>query len=345
MNCRKVLFVISFVLFYPYSIFAENNVKPKIKLPDFHFAYNYEVKRSDDGLYKDAGTDKGTITNRLRDLRVGLSGEGTKNFFYDIEFNGANTSEVNTAIIDHAELKLVHNKFTFVIGTPKGSVYGWRQKLNGPMDYTNSASNSSSPWGRTDTAQVSYNLGGAGSLTLQSARDTETNTSFNTRENSNATTFEWMGNFNGFSPLLQYASYDEGHSNTGTVGLRYKNEKLDVRFDYISDMKYTNVSSEKDTHTGINLEGYYYFNDVEAFLLYSTFDKTQNGTDIKRNDTTAAYDDNKQTMALGGTYLGHGTGFKPYFVYVINSGKFLDTNSSISTFKENHISVGIKGSW
>ena len=277
--------------------------------------------------------------------------------FNEVEINGANTGTTNTGIIDHAEFWYVHDRLKFLVGNPKGSVYGWRQKLDGPHDFTGSASAGISPWGRTDTVQVSYDLQEMGEFTYQIAKDVywasgSTFESFNdSTADSNAFTYQWMGTFSGFTPLLQYATYDSTHSNTFTAGLRYQQGMLDLRLDYITDNRWRMVGTEEgeDKITGMNIEVYYTMGEVELFGLYSTYNNEEHtatgASEVKVNSAVGTYDDNKVTSAVGFTYLGIGKGFKPYAAYIMDSGKFTDSTNEEATFNENIIKVGVKGNF
>lgn len=355
---QKTALVGGLFLVAPMSVSAEKSAKG----PNIGFAYKFELANNDDGLNKDADADTPTTKWRLKELRIGFSGEAGPNAFYEVEINGANTGTTNTGIIDHAEFWLKPLKgLELRIGNPKGLVYGWRQKLDGPMDYTASASAAHSPWGRAEAIQGSYNLGAGGTVTLQVARDVydctvddqgvKTCVGYTKAEDSNTTAVEWVGDFGGIMPLIQYATYDTNHSSTFSLGARYKTKMLDIRLDHITDNRWRRLDATKegeDVLTGMNLEGYVHIGDIEGFFMYSTYNKEDDvlaGAKEPEVNNPGEFNDNKQLMALGGSFKGLSKSFKPFLVYVSESGDFTDKNGKDATFTETTIKFGVKGAW
>ena len=335
------------------SVSAAEMAAPKVGL-----AYKFQMVNSDDGLNKDADADVPTTTLRTAALRINFSGEGSPGFSYDVEIDGANTGMTNTGIIDHAELHFKRNNATVTVGNPKGLVFGWRQKLDGPMDYTASASAGQTPWGRAEALQVAYGLGANGKVTVQAARDVVNCSTtggvtscagYTTTENSNTLALEWQGDFNGIMPLVQYATYDTNHSSTYSLGVRYLKGMADVRLDYITDNRWKRIDADndgQDVRTGINLEGYLTFGVTEGFFHYSTYnnkDYVVSGATEPEVNSAGTFDDNKTTLALGATWSGLGKSFKPFFVWVSESGQFTDKNGKDADFTENSIKLGVKG--
>ena len=60
-------------------------------------------------------------------------------------------------------------------------------------------------------------------------------------------------------------------------------------------------------------------------------------------NSAGTFDDNKTTLALGATWSGLGKSFKPFFVWVSESGQFTDKNGKDADFTENSIKLGVKG--
>ena len=132
MNVQDRKFTLSFCIFLSYSpnpSFPRPKKQPPMQPPKISFAYNFKVSSSDDGLNKDSDTDNPTTVWKFQNLRVGFSGKVRNNFSYKLQFEGFNRADINTGILDHAELTYRMKAFRITIGNPKGIVYGWKQNL------------------------------------------------------------------------------------------------------------------------------------------------------------------------------------------------------------------------
>lgn len=340
------IFFLSF--FYSCFLFAtDHNIKTK-------FAYNFYLNHHDDGL-----NDKKDAYSQFdyKNMRIGFSGNVSKDLMFEVELN--TPGDVST---DHIEL--TYTKFDFmkvVFGNPKAMIYGWRQKLDGPMDYLASASASLSPIGREKAVKVVVH-NAIGDFSVMSMNDAKPRCStegscqsWSKEENSYATSAEWIGSFGSFQPLLQYGLYDLGHSSTMTLGVRFSESYVDAQIDYIADKrsnKGADVNGQPedqfDNLTGVNVTAELKFGALSPYVHYSTYQKkdyTPEGSVEKKFNSGKSFDDNKTAIALGLSANILTDHMSPYIVYIDESGDFGSDNSNVKSLSLKTLKVGLKGSW
>ena len=229
---------------------------------------------------------------------------------------------------------------------------------------------------------VAFHLALAGKLTLQLTNDVKADTtttstttngvtttttvsnsgSKNTKSRGPATILQWVGNFSGWMPLVQVASYDLNNSVYFVVGLKGKVAGLGLVIDYINDSrKYferqNGALTRKDvtdTHTGVNFWVDYAVGGFTPFLEYNMYDVKQ-GTDsgiaARTSDpdgnaagNTGNWEDNGQAYSVGAICNHFSRGYEPYLAVTQKQGTFFKgATNSTEDLSELMVKLGVRG--
>jgi len=216
-----------------------------------------------------------------------------------------------------------------------------------------------------DMAQVSMEV--AGTLSLQLVNDVQAKTTaaggsgyqtvyHNTAARQPAMIVEWIGNFGGFSPLVQIGSFDLNHDKFFSLGLQGAVAIAKFGLDYTMDNRQYDVGDKKltDTLTNVNLDVAIAAGIVDPFLKISMYNNKQAADsslgkeDAKANTFSATggdFDDNGTRMTVGVVCNAISAGYRPYFSLSNHSGTF--AKAATGTEKESRadmeIAVGVHG--
>jgi hypothetical protein len=208
---------------------------------------------------------------------------------------------------------------------------------------------------KTTTACQSWNAGNSTGIVANS-KETQT------KQKQPAVAFEWLGSFGDFSPLLQFAVYDYGKSNTGSVGIRYKSKIVDAYLDYTADTrndkgidpndpaKFTKL---KNTIGGAAAYVEAKVGNYTPFLHLSSLTtkpyKKPGSTDSEmiaaKSNAQGRLDKNEVTAALGTHYDGWGGFYRPFVDITVASGKYVDFKDPTKqkTLSKSDFVVGLIG--
>lgn len=352
------------------SFAQEAKEAQEAKTPKFGFEYRFELAQSDDGL---ADEDKTAhLGMGIKRLKISLSGKAADNVDYFFRVAGDNGG------IDYAWLNWnVTDMFSVLAGRAKVRMYGWDFKEADAFDIFDTIitdqGHAVTGIGVDEMVQLQADL--AGKLTLQFAQDHNDCVSTTSGPNCSASWntvkagasepslkqpaffLSWIGSFGPISPLVQYGSYDLGHSMTYTVGARFENDMVDVKLDYIVDESSAKgvdandpkkSEDQKSTETGIVLSGEVHAGDWAPFFEYSTYNNKQytpDGVEEPKVNQRGMWDDNGSTIGIG-VFADHwGKGFRPYLAFQMMSGKFVDDKDAAKeeTLSETEIKLGVAG--
>lgn len=324
--------------------------------------YHFAAVNTDDGLNLDAAQHKETdfVT---RAAKLALRGKLNENLTWGVLYQ-LDTSRLERYWLNNK----INEKFEVSIGQQKIKVYGWHRRLSSSaISPVRGAILNSNPL--TDKLSVDFVYKVAGTVSLSLVKDyfdpaagcTADGTgctSWNGRDvqKQPAIAFEWVGDFNGIQPLVQYASYDRGHSSTASVGVRYKSEVIDTYLDYTMDTRNDKgadpVSGEaedqEEKYSGIVLYGEYFLGSFTPYLHVSTLDVEQYtgpGVSQPKTNTNGALDDNEQLVSIGAFYDGYGALYRPYLGVALTQGKYVDPDNTADeeTRSKTDILLGLTG--
>ncbi len=338
-------------------------------MPEFKFQYRFGMSYFDDGLKKDAKADEPYTAMGLDAFRILMDGKIGSNLSYSLRLKLEGSDPKN---LDYGYLKWkLSDSHSVSFGKMKVRDYGWEHRSYGSaLSLVQSYGHAIRPYKYEDLVALEGKYGW-GSVTLQAAKDmvpacatlatptcnswTKLNAKKEVVQNQPALFFEYVGDFAGVKPLLQYGSYDQNHSTLATLGVKYEANDLNVELDYTNHnigVKGKKAGGTKEENlvskeTNIALNASYKMNDWKPFVHYSVYDMEQyTNTGVKQpkvNSAVGTFDDNAATVGLGAEYFMYGDAFRPYLAWVQKSGKFNDKNNKEATMAENEIKLGIKG--
>ncbi len=264
----------------------------------------------------------------------------------------------------------------FRMGRVKARSYGFDHRDNDPLTLYTAVGADSNPFKvHPDNFSTEINL--MGKLTFQLVRDTvlqsvkaddgtvtyvqykkvktDSSGAGTAVEKNPAYLLEWLGSFGPIQPLIQYGTYDLGHSSLYAVGVKFKTDKMSVAADYVNHKQgykgtYNDAAKKSpamhDVHTRYNLTGEFKAGMVSPWLHYSKYDKEQDtngGKQPKVNSSTSKFDDNLSAISVGSTLNTWGEAFSPFLSLERQSGKFLDKNKNDSDMSRLITTVGMRG--
>ncbi len=145
---------------------------------------------------------------------------------------------------------------------------------------------------------------------------------------------EWKGDIAGVKPLLQYFSFDQGHSWSFDVGLMLSIAGLGVTADWMTMAEsqkvivagHTNVSSKINNSNRYSLEvNYVVPNIVTPYVYWSNYKNKPWSNDPGANSAPGKWDHDGQVISIGVIANGISPNFMPYLAFDMQSGKFIDT--------------------
>lgn len=338
-------------------------------LPEFKFQYRFGLNYNDDGLKKDAKTDEPYTSMGLDAFRILMDGKIGSDLSYSLRLKLEGSDPKN---LDYGYIKWnMSESHSLSMGKIKVRDYGWEHRsYSAPFSLAQSRGLELRPYKYEDLVALEGKHGW-GTVTLQIAKDTvqtcattvpatcqswnRVNAKGEAIQDQPALFFEYVGDFGGFKPLLQYGSYDQNHSNVATVGVKYEANDLNVELDYtnhnigVKGMKAGSTKFENlvSTETNIALNAAYKINGWKPFLHYSIYDMDQyrdtGVAETKVNSAIGKFDDNATNIGLGTEYFMREDSFRPFFAWVQRSGKFNDKNGKEAMMAENEIKLGVKG--
>jgi len=357
--------------------------------------YRGQLDHQDHGLLKEAGqanSDKPVKTTNieLNDLKVGLAGKLSARSDYDtvLNMNFQNSSSSTHALIE----KAVFNWwFIDMVGLTGGvdriNEGGWENKNHGYetmvlSPYTAAFLPLQTASHDSDKPVMALNVkaGDAGHVTLQLTDDTVDTSGehFSTENKQPAMTLEYMGDFGGIMPLVQFGSYDANHSKYFDLGVGLNMMNMGLYFDFMNDNRAHKVPGKTltDNMQTISLDLSYTLPGVaKPFLKYATYNNKQGvtagDTEAKANPSLAAiggevtaaggtmaqalaaaqssdaFSDNGSVWSIGSEFLMEGNHYRPFLAFVGRSGKFLKgtTGTDSETKSDTSIKLGVLGNF
>ncbi|SMF22698.1 hypothetical protein [Pseudobacteriovorax antillogorgiicola] len=148
-----------------------------------------------------------------------------------------------------------------------------------------------------------------------------------------------------FQPLLQIASYDNGHSLETTVGVQFNFFTVTGYLDYVLNKVGYQLGDEDlvDTMSAITFDLRYQAPKYVLRLKYVDFDVEQD-TNISANSDRESFDDNHTGVQLGFDWTAYGAEFTPYLELIQISQDVLDNGGEEETLNEMSLIAGVKGS-
>lgn len=337
-------------------------------MPEFKFQYRFGLNYNDDGLKKDSKTDEPYTSLGLDVFRLLMDGKIGSNLSYSLRLKLEGSDPRN---LDYGYVTWkMSNDHSISMGRMKVRDYGWEHRSSSVFTLAQSRGLELRPYKYEDLVALEGKHGW-GTVTLQIAKDVvqpcasavpptcqswnRVNAKGEVIQDQPALFFEYVGDFGGFKPLLQYGSYDQNHSNIATVGVKYEANQLNVELDYTShnigakgmktgSTKFENLVS---TETNIAFNAAYKVNEWKPFLHYSIYDMDQfrnaGVAETKVNSAIGKFDDNATTIGLGAEYFLKEKAFRPFFAWIQKSGKFNDKNGKEATMAENEVKLGVQG--
>lgn len=338
-------------------------------MPEFRFQYRFGLDYNDDGFKKDANADEPFSSLGVNVFRILMDGKISSNLIYSLRLKFEGSDPRN---LDYGYVKWnLTDNHSLSFGKVKIRDYGWEHRISSSaFTLAQSRGHEIRPFKNEDAVSFEGKYGW-GAVTLQAVKDSapacatatpaacqswnKLNTKGEVIQGQPALFFEYVGDFAGVKPLVQYGSYDQNHSNIASLGVRYEAKGLDVYLDYTSHniglkgvkaggTKFENLVS---TETNIALDATYKINAWKPFLHYSVFDVDQyrnpGAAETKVNSAIGKFDDNATVIGLGTEYYLVGDAFRPFIGLVQKSGKYLDKNGKEATMAENELKVGVKG--
>lgn len=345
---------------------------------DIGAEYQVNATYSNDGLNdKDRGSQTKTTSFNLKGAKLTFKGKLTDTIGLTVLYK-VKENELERFFLTHK----VRESFDLTIGKQKIKTYGLHRKItSGTTTPVLGAYLDQNPLKDKLAIDASYKLAGTLSLQLvedySSCKDSDSYTtdpttnaiakktttscqSWNrgtssgivnnsketqTTQKQPAVALEWLGGFGDFSPLLQYSVYDNGKSNTGSVGIRFKNKVIDSYLDYTVDTR--NLKGTDPTDPTRSVKQKTTFNGMVAYVESKIGDFTPffhassletkpyqkpgaADKDIVAGESNAQgkLDKNETTVALGTHYEGWGALYRPFVDVTLASGKYVDSFDS-----------------
>jgi hypothetical protein len=317
--------------------------------------YQLNVVNTDDGLNDEAKQTKTTSMN-LKGAKVVFRGKLSDQISWTVLYK-AKESELERYYLTNR----VSDNLEITIGKQKQKTYGLHRKLTSSVTTPVTAAYlANNPMKDRVAVDITYKL--AGTLSLQLVDDYSCAPSSTTCKSWNvgkddpivtnssekqtvqkqpAVAFEWYGSFGEFSPLVQYAMYDLGKSNTASAGLRYKTESMDAYFDYTMDTRNnkgvdpidaTKAVEEETTYNGLVVYGEFKTGLYTPFVHFSTLTTdpfqasgaTEAAKVASESNASGKLDKNEMTIAVGTHFEHWGSFYRPFVDVTLSRGEYVD---------------------
>jgi len=348
--------------------------------PKFGFDYRAGLTYDDHGIedYDGAADDPSATTNiDLEVARLSATGEAAKNVTYKFRYNLlSNKVEVGMVKLKHSDM------ISFSAGRMKVNQGGYNVKKEAYNNVSpGSEYNHSMPFEKySDMFGLHFNL--LGTLTVQILDDVQherttnddgavlsDNGFKNDKAKGPAMTVEWMGDFDGWKPLVQLSSYDLNKSMYFVLGVQGKAAGLGLSLDYIMDNRTNHQYADdgttrtgedaKNVLTGINAEVNYAMADFTPWVEYHSYankqgDNKDAGMEDQEGNVAVAtsmasesdyWDDNGTSISVGTNCNAMGQGYTPYLAVVQQSGKFLKADGETETLSNLMVKLGVFGAF
>jgi len=329
------------------SLYAESHdhgSHPKVGLE-----YRAGISHDDGKLQETTGVDASSSTMISTDVvKLTAEGEAAEHVSYMFSYDALN-SAVHLA---NARLQL-HDMLGLTIGRVKANQGGWHVK-DFYGEYNAVEGNNAFGYGSqampfsTWSDSISLHVALAGELTVQLVDDVMCDGSSatcvykNTTNKGPAATIEWMGNFAGWMPLVQLASYDLNNSMAYSVGVKGGVAGLGLMLNYTADNRKNNLTDETDAHSQIDVHVDYSLGSWQPWLAYHAYDNKQGGTDVKANGAMTDMSDNISAITLGVKCNAVGEGYVPYLALVQSSGTWFKDGTGAVDSTETRSGMAIK---
>lgn len=337
-------------------------------MPNFGIQYRYEVGFDDDGLNKDAKADVPHMTQGLKAFRLLGEGKAADRLTYAFRMG----MEGGNLAFDYGWVRwALSDNHGVLFGKQKARVFGWEYRLSNPLTLFTSHGLATSPFSYENMVAFE-NKYDWGTITLQLTDDKKPDLPQKVRTagitsgwetvrggevvaKQPAIIVEYMGSFGAIKPLLQFATYDSGHSNLFTGGLLFEATDFAADLDYTTHnigakgVKTGGTKNENlvSTSTTIALNMSYQMGAYMPFVHFSAFDMDEftNAGQAKSsvNDTLGDFDDNGTRMGLGVEFRQFNDAFRPYTALMMDSGKFKATDGSDKNMTRTEVLAGVRG--
>lgn len=341
-------------------------VSANAQSPKFGFEYRAGLTYNDGNLEKTTGNDAQTSTDiELEFANITAEGEAAKNVNYAFSYD---------MLASHLDIGNVTMKFndmmSFYAGRGKVAQGGWHHK-----DHYTEYNNVESAFGfgysmnapvntYADSLGLQLNLAGLLSINAyndvgvmdedgdgvvsdeeKEASEHNGSGSHNDGHKSQLFTIEWMGNFNGWMPLVQLMSYDLNNSMAISAGVKGNVAGLGLLVNYTTDSR-SDGDDEKTVYSQIDFHASYALSGFTPWLAFHQFAAKQPDTDSKINLGKDDLSDNAQLISLGVNCTSCGNGYVPYLSINSNSAKYAKDFSDASkeeTKSGLEIKAGVMG--
>lgn len=305
--------------------------------------YHFTLFNTDDGLNAESAQIKETdmaVRAAKIVLRGALSDQITWNVLYQADKSQLERYWLTNKLTDEFEVS---------IGQQKIKTYGWHRRLtSSATSPVRGAFLEKNPFKDVMSVDFAYKIAGTVSLTF--VKDYFDNQAACTAQGTGCTSwngkdvqkqpgivFEWVGAFGPIQPLVQYTSYDRGHSNIVSAGLRFKTDVLDTYVDYTLDTRNAKgvvagkAEDQENKYTGLVVYGEYKLGTFTPYLQYSTLESdlyAANGAAKKETNTDGTLDNNESTITGGVFFENYGSFYRPYAAVALYSGDFVDPDNT-----------------
>jgi hypothetical protein len=344
--------------------------------PKFGLEYRAGLTYDDGKIHETKGADAedSSFTEiEAESAKVTATGEAAKDVTYRFRYNALNSA------VEHANTRLQFNKMMgFTVGRTKVNQGGWHAK-----DSWNEYNNTESRCGDQGATNiqcegdfafayansqafkafddvVALHLALAGELSVQFLNDVDPG-KYGYSNKGPAATIEWVGNFNGWMPLVQISSYERNKSQAFSVGVKGNAAGLGLALGYNLDNRKMKTGDETNTHTGIDVHVDYAVGGWTPWVAFHSFDVKQGGTDADTNSSptplteaqilageklahSSNVDDNGQAIAVGVQCNALGDGYIPYASIISSSGKYAEAGTGDEETRNGlALKVGVMG--
>jgi hypothetical protein len=150
-----------------------------------------------------------------------------------------------------------------------------------------------------------------------------------------ALAFEWSADFGSLSPMIQFGTYDQNHSNYKSFMVLYRFARFHILYDYLLDARYlfdhSDGTASIDKISRLRMELFYRpWEATEFRASFIDFGVVQGGIDIFANpplDSTPNYSDNFRSTGLSVTQVLNPQ-FSLYTAWHSQQARFLDTSTA-----------------
>ncbi len=334
------------------------------EMPKLGGLFKGELVKNDNKTMEASDTKSGSLSSLSQraflDMTVAGSLSETVKFDSQVTFinggEGANFCQ-GTPVKKANGTWWANSAFSVTIGCSKDRVGGWdfanyeeaatiRPALPMKISY--------GPNSSMYNPAIDLSLHMFGDLTLRLQDDVEADNNNTTRWNASGEEqqtwgIEWTGEFAGIKPILQYASFDAGHSSTFDVGFSVMASGLNLTFDWMSLNKGNKVASDDglksknkvDKSTRMSLEATYALPMVTPYLYWSNFKNKLWEKDPGANSKQGTWDHEGQVISLGVMANNVSANFTPYLAVDMQGGKFAN-NAADATAKASKTDLVVR---